>query len=90
MIDPKVKDEKSKLEDYYSRAILRETILISTLTCVISLNRSLNKSEGFLNMLQLRKPRHASLFILIMEKESDNSLVLMIYRKAIKECGKKE
>src|ERR1051325_243380 len=54
----------------------------------IALNGSLNKPEGFLNMLQLRKPLHASLFLLLMAKESCNALLLMISRKAVRECGK--
>src|ERR1044072_7449342 len=54
-----------------------------------TLNGSLNKPDGFLNMLQLRKPRHASLFLLLMAKESGKTLLLMLSRKEVKECGKK-
>src|ERR1043165_7821870 len=54
----------------------------------IALNGSLNKPEGFLNMLQLRKPHNASLFLLLMAKERCKALLLMISRKAVRECGK--
>src|ERR1044072_1744850 len=50
--------------------------------------KRVNKLEGFLNMLQLRKPHHASLFLLLMAKESCKALLLMISRKAVRECGK--
>src|ERR1044072_7474463 len=50
--------------------------------------KRVNKLEGFLNMLHLRKPHHASLFLLLMAKESCKALLLMISRKAVRECGK--
>ena len=39
-------------------------------------------------MLQLRKPHHASLFLLLMAKESCKALLFMISRKAVREFGK--
>ena len=39
----------------------------------IALNGSLNKPEGFLNMLQLRKPLHTSLFLLLMARKAIKS-----------------
>src|ERR1051325_8261211 len=66
----------------------RQTSKYAQITSRISLNGSLNKPEGFLNMLQLRKPHHASIFLLLMAKESCKALLLMISRKAVRECNK--
>src|ERR1051325_11582365 len=41
-----------------------------------------------MNMLQLRKPHHESLFLLLMAKESCKALLLMISRKDVRECDK--
>src|ERR1044072_8837133 len=64
----------------------KQTNKYAQITGRIALNGSLNKPEGFLNMLQLRKPHHASLFLLLMAKESCKDLLLMISRKAVREC----
>src|ERR1044072_6750694 len=68
---------------------MQETNRQTRFTSRIALNGSLNKPEGFLNMLQLRKPHHASLFLLLMAKENYKALLLMISRKAVRECDKR-